>query len=125
MNIIISTDSAAVPMYQQIYEQVSAQIIKGEIPCNSALPPIRTIAKELRISVIPVKRAWEELERAGLIYTIMGSGCFVAELQKDDLHYCRDTMAFDKLMREIEYYKQLGLTKEQLLEMVSRCYDDE
>ena len=66
MDIIISNTSDK-PIYQQIYEQISAQIIKGELESNFWLPSIRTIAKELRISVITVKKAWEELERMGFI----------------------------------------------------------
>lgn len=123
MNIVISNNPEAAPMYRQIFEQVSAQILSGELAPESSLPPIRTVAKELRISVIPVKRAWEELEHAGLIYTITGSGCFVAPLHSEELDSRRDTMVFEKLLHEIEYYKQLGLTKQQLLEMVERCFD--
>ncbi|MBE6753503.1 MAG: GntR family transcriptional regulator [Ruminococcaceae bacterium] len=123
MKLTISTVSGAPPIYKQLYEQVSAQILSGELEGDSALPPIRTVAKELRVSVIPVKQAWEELERAGLIYTMVGRGCFVAPLHSEELDTRRESMAFDKLMQEIQYYKQLGLTKEQLLEMVERCYE--
>ena len=65
------------PIYQQLYDQVSAQIIRGELVKDQALPPIRTMAKELRVSVITVKKAWELLERDGLVYGVVGRGSSV------------------------------------------------
>lgn len=66
------------PIYDQIYSQIKHSIISGTMTENEALPSIRALAKDLRISVITTKRAYEELERDGLIYTIAGKGCFVA-----------------------------------------------
>ena len=77
MDIVISNTSGD-PIYQQIFEQISAQIIKGLLPSDTCLPPIRTVAKELRISVITTKRAYEDLERDGFIETFAGKGSFVA-----------------------------------------------
>lgn len=122
MNIIISNTSGK-PIYQQLFEQISAQIIKGELEKDLCLPPIRTVAKELRISVIPVKKAWEELERAGFIYTMVGRGCFVASLLPDELSGKRDGLAIEKLKKDIVYYKELGLTLEELLDLIRRYYD--
>ena len=121
MNIIISNTSGK-PIYQQLFEQISAQIIKGELEKDFCLPPIRTVAKELRISVIPVKKAWEELERAGFIYTMVGRGCFVASLLPDELSVKRDGLAAEKLKKDIVYYKELGLSLEELLDLVRRYY---
>jgi GntR family transcriptional regulator len=122
MNIVLSNTSDS-PLYQQIYEKLCAQIIKGELQSGFCLPPIRTVAKELRISVITVKRAWEELERAGFIDTMVGKGCFVAPLQTRDLNSKRTQLATDKLMKDIEYYKSLGLSKSDVLDLISRNYD--
>ena len=122
MNIVISNTSEE-PLYQQIYEQVCAQIIKGEMPGGFCLPPIRTVAKELRISVITVKRAWEELEREGFICTMAGRGCFVAPLQAKDLEGKRNKLASGKLAEDIAYYKSLGLSKADILELLDH-YDD-
>lgn len=121
MNIIISNTSDR-PIYQQLFDQISAQIIKGELETDFCLPPIRTVAKELRISVIPVKRAWEELERAGLIYTMVGRGCFVASLLPRELNDKRDELAIEKLKKDIGYYKGLGLSLDELLELIRRNY---
>lgn len=87
LNIIIRNSSGQ-PIYDQIYEQLRAQIVSGALPEGEMLPSIRGLAKELRISVITTKRAYEELERDGFIYTVAGKGCFVAarnlELVRED-----------------------------------------
>lgn len=121
MNISILPSSDK-PIYQQIYEQISAQIIRGEIAQGFCLPPIRTVAKELRISVITVKKAWEELESNGLINTMVGKGCFVSPLQSGELGDKRNSMALRKLMKDIEYYKGLGLTCQELVDLINQYY---
>ena len=122
MEIVISNTSGD-PIYQQIFEQISAQIIKGELPSDTCLPPIRTVAKELRISVITVKRAWEELEHAGLIYTMAGKGCFVTSLQPNALNEKRSQLAGEKMAKDMEYYKTLGLSLEEIIAMLKKDYD--
>lgn len=77
MTILIDNKSGA-PIYQQICEQIKAQILAGALRENEALPSIRGLAKDLRISFITTKRAYEELEREGYIYTIAAKGCYVA-----------------------------------------------
>ncbi len=123
MNIVINNTSDK-PIYQQIFEQISSQIIKGELKRDYCLPPIRTVAKELRISVITIKKAWEELERGGFIYTMAGKGCFVAPLQPHDLDSKRSGMAEEKIKKDIEYYKSLGLSLEEVIDMITRHYGD-
>ena len=122
MDIVISQASDK-PIYQQLFEQISSQIIKGQLKEGLCLPPIRTVAKELRISVITVKKAWEELERAGFIHTMVGRGCFVAPLKAAELSGKRDEMALDKLLKDIDYYKSLGLTADELVALVRKYYD--
>jgi GntR family transcriptional regulator len=122
MNIIISNTSAK-PIYQQLFEQISAQIIKGELEKGISLPPIRTVAKELRISVIPVKKAWEDLERAGFIYSMVGKGCFVASLSPEELGNKRDELATERLKKDISYYKGLGLSLKELLELIRHNFN--
>ena len=77
MNVFIDNKRGA-PIYDQIYSQIKAQIINGELKEDEALPSIRNLAKDLRISVITTKRAYDELEREGFIYTLPAKGCFVA-----------------------------------------------
>ena len=77
MNILIDNKSSA-PIYEQICAQLKAQIISGALREDELLPSIRSLAKDLRISVITTKRAYDELEREGFLYTVAGKGCFVA-----------------------------------------------
>ena len=77
MDIIIR-NAGDVPIYEQIVRQIKSQILRGELGEGDALPSMRLLAKELRISVITTKRAYEELEREGFITTVPGKGCFVA-----------------------------------------------
>lgn len=123
INIVISNSSDK-PIYQQIYEQLSSQIMKGELKSDFCLPPIRTVAKELRISVITVKKAWEELERQGFIYTMVGKGCFVAPLETRELSSKRDEIVKDKIIKDIDYYKALGLSLDELISMIKRHFND-
>jgi GntR family transcriptional regulator len=123
MNIVLSNTSDN-PLYQQIYTQVCAQIIKGELASGFCLPSIRTVAKELRISVITIKRAWEELERAGFIQTMVGKGCFVAPLKVQELDSKRQKLVCGKLLQDAAYFKSLGLSKSEVLDLISRYYDD-
>ncbi len=77
MNLFIDNKNSA-PIYDQIYSQIKAQIISGVIKEDEPLPSIRNLAKDLRISVITTKRAYDELEQEGFIYTIAGKGSFAA-----------------------------------------------
>ena len=87
MDIFIDNKSG-MPIYEQIYSQIKSQIISGQLHEDEALPSIRNLAKDLRISVITTKRAYDELEREGFIYTVSAKGCFVApknvELLRED-----------------------------------------
>jgi GntR family transcriptional regulator len=121
MNIVISGASDK-PIYQQIFDQVSGQIVREELAPGTMLPPIRTVAKELRISVITIKKAWEELERHGFIYTMVGRGCFVADLTAGDIRGKRSALLEEKIRKDIEYYRSLGLTLDEIIEAVKKYY---
>lgn len=71
-------NKSGLPIYDQIFSQIKAQIISGELREDELLPSIRNLAKDLRVSVITTKRAYDELEREGFLYTVAGKGCFVA-----------------------------------------------
>ena len=77
MNVLIDNKSGT-PIYDQIYSQIKAQIVGGSLREDELLPSIRNLAKDLRVSVITTKRAYDELEREGFLYTVAGKGCFVA-----------------------------------------------
>ena len=124
MNIVVTSDSE-IPIYQQIYNQISRMIIRKELPNDFCLPGIRTVAKELRISIITIKRAWEELELDGFIYTKAGKGCFVASHAPKKLFDKRNLVASKKMAKDIEYYKGLGLSSEEVIELVKNAFHQE
>lgn len=121
MNIAISNTSDK-PIYQQLFEQISAQILKGELENGYCLPPIRQAAQELGVSVITVKKAWEELERWGLIHPITGKGCFIAELSSDQKLQIRNEMIVKQMLLDTSYYKSFGLTVDDVMEMLKKVY---
>lgn len=121
MNIAISNTSEK-PIYQQLFEQISAQILKGELPSGYSLPPIRQAAQELRVSVITVKKAWEELERCGLINTVTGKGCFVAEFSSEEKLRLRNDMILKQMASDTSYYKSFGLTIDEVIELLKKIY---
>ncbi len=123
MDIVISGASDK-PIYQQMIDQISSQIIRGELAGGEMLPPIRTVAKELRISIITVKKAWEELERQGFIHSMVGRGCFVADLSKDVLIDKRSEIISKKMRKDIEYYKKLGLSEKDIIESIRKLYEE-
>lgn len=122
MDIVLSNTSDK-PIYQQLFEQISAQIVKGELAADACLPPIRTVARELGVSVIPVKKAWEDLERAGFIYSMVGRGCFVAPLVASERSGKKESLAIDRLKKDVAFYKGLGLSLDELLELIRRSYE--
>jgi GntR family transcriptional regulator len=77
MRLVIDNKST-LPIYDQIYRQIKEQIVSGELPAHTQLPSIRGLAKDLRISFITTKRAYEELEKDGFLYTLQAKGCYVA-----------------------------------------------
>lgn len=121
MNVAISNSSEK-PIYQQLFEQISAQILKGELESGYCLPPIRQAAQELRISIITVKKAWEELERCGLIHTVTGKGCFVAEFSSEQMLQLRNEMILKQMVSDASYYKSFGLTLDEVVELMKKIY---
>ena len=112
------------PIYQQLYDQVSAQIIRGDMAKDQPLPPIRTVAKELRISVITVKKAWEMLERDGLLYGVVGRGSFVEDLSTEEREIKRTRSLSEKLKQGISHCRDMGLSLDEILESVRTIYGE-
>ncbi|HHW37970.1 MAG TPA: GntR family transcriptional regulator [Bacillales bacterium] len=122
MNIIISNSSDE-PIYMQIVEQIKEQIVRGELAMSQPLPSIRNLAKELKISVITTKRAYDELERDGYIVTFAGKGSYVAEMNKEMLRETKLKMVEDKMNEAVMTAKLVGLTLEELEEMLKLIYE--
>jgi GntR family transcriptional regulator len=124
MKIIIANSSPD-PIYEQITKQVKAQIISGELIEGEPLPSIRKLAKELHISVITTKRAYEDLEREGYIDTVTGKGSFVAMQNKEFLREKKMKILEEKLMDALSEAKMLGINIEELKEMLELLYQEE
>ena len=117
MNLVISQKSDK-PIYSQIYEQIASQIMKGELSAGEKLPPIRTVALNLRISVIPVKQAWEQLEREGFISTAAGRGTFVNKLEHHEISGKRNAAAEEALTKAVNSCREMGLSLEEIIEII-------
>ena len=124
MNIIINHSSMQ-PIYEQITAQIKGQIMNGSLKPGEALPSMRLLAKELRISVITTKRAYEELEREGFLTTVPGKGCFVAAR---DLELVREETlrrVEEHLSQAVDLAKGGGVTLEELEQTLTILYGDE
>lgn len=121
MKIIISNSSKA-PIYEQITNQIKEQIIKGLMVENEALPSIRSLARELNVSVITTKRSYDELERDGYIKIVPAKGAFVSSNQIEDLKEKKLRMIEGKLKGIVEESKVLDISKEHLIEIINLIY---
>ena len=122
MDIIIS-NSAGVPIYEQITRQIKAKILGGELQPGEALPSMRLLAKELRISVITTKRAYEELEREGLITSQTGRGSFVAQVSGARLREEQLRAVEAHLAQAVRAAKQGGVTAEEFMEIAQTAFE--
>ena len=112
------------PIYDQIYSQIKAQIIAGKLSPGEALPSIRALAKDLRISVITTKRAYDELEADGFLYTVAGKGCFVAEKNLELVREGRLKELEAHLAAAAELAGSCGLTSEEVLETLRTLLEE-
>jgi GntR family transcriptional regulator len=124
MNILISNSSDK-PIYEQITSQIKQAIISGELEAGTPLPSMRMLAKELRISVITTKRAYEDLERDGFIYTIVGKGSFVAEKNLEFVREEQLRVVEEYLSKAVHGAKAGGIRLEELQEIMRMIYEEE
>ena len=122
MEVIIRSTSQ--PIYDQIASQIKSQIISGALAPGEALPSIRGLAKDLKISVITTKRAYDELEAQGFINTVAGKGCFVAEqnlalIREQNLHQMET-----HLSAAAELGKSCGVTEAELAALLRRAWEE-
>jgi len=123
LNIIISNSSGK-PIYEQITSQIKNLIISGELKPGDPLPSMRLLAKELRISVITTKRAYEDLERDGFIVSIIGKGTFVASQNPEFMReeYLRKVEEY--LQQAVDTAKQSNITLDELVEIMTMLYEE-
>ena len=122
---LIIRNTAGQPIYDQISSQIKAQIIAGPLRAGDVMPSIRGLAKDLKISVITTKRAYDELEAEGFVTTVAGKGCFVAE---KNLDLVREQQLKDleaHLAAAAELAKSCGVSREELHEMLRILLEEE
>jgi GntR family transcriptional regulator len=124
MDIIISNSSGK-PIYEQITSQIKNLVITGELKPGDPLPSIRVLAKELRISVITTKRAYEDLERDGFILSVPGKGTFVADQSIEMLRERQLKIVEEHLQTGVDAAKMAGISLDELVEMLGILYGEE
>jgi GntR family transcriptional regulator len=124
MDIIISNASGK-PIYEQITTQIKSMILNGTLQEGEALPSMRLLAKELRISVITTKRAYEDLERDGFIETVTGRGSFVAGRNLEFVREEHLRMIEEKMQDAVNLAKTAGINSDELIELLNLLYDGE
>ncbi len=124
MDILISNASDR-PIYDQIYTQIRAHILAGALEPGQALPSIRALAKDLRVSVITTKRAYDELEKEGYVNTVPGKGCYVANQSPALVREAYLTRIEEHLSQAVELAAGCGLSRGELEELLGLLWDRE
>lgn len=123
MDIIIR-NTGDTPIYEQIVRQIKAQILRGELKEGEPLPSMRLLAKDLRISVITTKRAYEELERDNFIRTIPGKGCFVAPQNAELIREDTLRRVEEHLSRAVDAARTGGIARAEVNELLDVLWED-
>ncbi|WP_019535153.1 GntR family transcriptional regulator [Paenibacillus ginsengihumi] len=124
MNIFISNSSKE-PIYEQIKKQIKQSIYRGEVQEGDLLPSIRQLAKDLQISVITTKRAYEDLEREGYITSVVGKGSFIAGQNMELIREKRIQLIEERLTEIVDECKELDVSLDQLKEIIELLYKEE
>lgn len=124
MEIVISNSSGK-PIYEQITDQIKAQIMAGSLKAGDPLPSMRTLAADLRVSVITTKRAYNDLEAEGFIETVTGKGSFVAAQDPQLMRESNLREAEAHIGRAVEVARRAGISREELHEILDIEYDGE
>ena len=123
MDIIIVNDSV-IPLYEQIINQIKENVLKGELAQGSLLPSIRMMAKELKVSIITVKRAYEELETEGFVQTVPGKGTYVSLANRERLKEIQMSQLEEKLEAVVVAAKSIEMSLEELQERVALIFEE-
>ena len=121
---IILNHSSMVPIYEQLMEQIKSDIIQSELKEGEALPSVRTLAGELRISALTVKKAYDKLEEEGFVTTVHGKGTFVAASDKQLALEARRRAVEEEFEKAIDQAKNVGLSNDEILEIVTLLLDE-
>lgn len=124
MDIYIIPDSA-LPLYEQITNQIKEQVLQGKLEQGSLLPSIRMMAKELKVSIITVKRAYEDLESEGFIETVPGKGTYVSMKNKERLRELQISQIEEKIENMVSAAKSIDMDLDEIQERVKIFYEGE
>lgn len=124
MDAITVRTTSQTPIYQQLFEQISTQILNGKLESDVLLPSIRAMAKELRVSIITIKKTWEMLERNDYIYTVAGKGSYVKKNTKNYLEKKKFKTVKDSLKENVMLSKQMNISKDDLIKIITELYND-
>ncbi len=122
---IVLKAGAQTPIYEQIEEQMRSQIISGKLPPQTAIPSIRALAKMLRVSVITVQKAYDELKRQGLIESVVGRGTIVASLSLDMVREKKKKQLEEQLSKAVITAKQCGIELEEMIAALKLLYKED
>ena len=121
---IILNHSSMVPIYEQLMEQIKSDIIQSELKEGEALPSVRTLAGELRISALTVKKAYDKLDEEGFVTTVHGKGTYVSASDKQLALEARQTVIEDDFDKVIDRALSMGMKKEEISEVVKLILDE-
>lgn len=121
---IILNNSSMTPIYEQLMTQIKGQIISGDITENQALPSVRALSAELKISALTVKKAYDKLEEEGFVVTVHGKGTFVAATDKQLAVETRRKLVEDDFALAIDKAKAIGMTKDEIREVIEIMLED-
>ena len=121
LNILISTLSQT-PIYEQIQNQIKEMVLRGKLKSEEQLPSIRLMAKDLKVGIITVKRAYEELEKEGIIINLQGRGCFVAEIDRKKIKAIHIDMLRERLLEIKEFADTADISFGEMLKVLNKIY---
>ena len=124
MNIFLSNLSGK-SLYEQIYEQIKQQILEGTLSAGAALPTIRGLAKDLKISVITTARAYSDLERDGFIYSVVGKGSFVSERNQEFVSRQNRSEMRENIQKAVQIARRMNMTRQDFREFVEEVAEGE
>lgn len=123
MDIVITTLSSK-PIYEQIRKQIKEEVLKGHIEAGTQLPSIRLLASDLKVGIITVKRAYQELEQDGIIVNVQGKGCYVRDLDQAEIHRQHCLLLREQLHDVREFCREYAIDKEEALQMFEAEWRD-
>ena len=121
LNILISALSQT-PIYEQIENQIKEMVLKGQLKSKQQLPSIRLMAKDLKVGIITVKRAYEDLAKEGIVINLQGRGCFVAEIDRVKIKAIHIAMLRERLVEIKEFADTTDISKEEILKVLNEIY---